>query len=295
MQQDYNEPSALFAAPSEHSSAARPWVADTAAYASDTAGVRPLPAALDALHCIELDAPTDRLAHYTRGRAGHVAGLEARPRPVLPGYETPVTGMVLAALLLLALCSRHMGTTVSEMWTDLTRVRTRSVFAGAHTRSGRVMAALLAVLFVGEGALLQACSGVPALAGWPTHVTMALLTGAAGAYYCAQWLAIACAGRIFTAPAMAWQWVRGLEASQMLMTPAVIIAALGALFRPEWTGAMLGIAAAAYCLMRILFICKGFRIFYTNFTSLVYFILYLCTLEIAPILLIWRAAHSTLC
>ncbi|WP_367617564.1 DUF4271 domain-containing protein, partial [uncultured Duncaniella sp.] len=32
-----------------------------------------------------------------------------------------------------------------------------------------------------------------------------------------------------------------------------------------------------------------FRLFYDNFGSLLYFILYLCTLEIVPLVLIYRA------
>ena len=38
-----------------------------------------------------------------------------------------------------------------------------------------------------------------------------------------------------------------------------------------------------YIIARVIFICKGFIVFYDNFYSLLYFILYLCTLEIAPI------------
>ncbi|MDE6169760.1 MAG: DUF4271 domain-containing protein, partial [Duncaniella sp.] len=47
-------------------------------------------------------------------------------------------------------------------------------------------------------------------------------------------------------------------------------------------------AVVFYFLTRILFICKGFRLFYDNFGSLLYFILYLCTLEIVPLVLIYR-------
>lgn len=43
------------------------------------------------------------------------------------------------------------------------------------------------------------------------------------------------------------------------------------------------VAAAAYIAARVTFIAKGFRLFYDNFLSLLYFILYFCTLEIAPV------------
>ncbi|MDE6061420.1 MAG: DUF4271 domain-containing protein, partial [Duncaniella sp.] len=48
------------------------------------------------------------------------------------------------------------------------------------------------------------------------------------------------------------------------------------------------IAIICYVLVRLIFIFKGFRLFYDNFGSLLYFILYLCTLEIVPPVLLWR-------
>lgn len=45
------------------------------------------------------------------------------------------------------------------------------------------------------------------------------------------------------------------------------------------------IAAIIYILVRIIFIVKGLRIFYTNLPSILLFILYLCSVEIIPIIL----------
>ncbi|MBP3590263.1 MAG: DUF4271 domain-containing protein, partial [Muribaculaceae bacterium] len=41
-----------------------------------------------------------------------------------------------------------------------------------------------------------------------------------------------------------------------------------------------------YVSARLIFIIKGFKIFYNGFISLIYFILYLCTLEIVPLICI---------
>jgi len=38
-----------------------------------------------------------------------------------------------------------------------------------------------------------------------------------------------------------------------------------------------------YLVARLIFIIKGIRIFYSNLTSIVYFILYLCAVEIVPV------------
>ncbi len=58
--------------------------------------------------------------------------------------------------------------------------------------------------------------------------------------------------------------------------------------RPEWTTPMLWLSAAIYAASRAVFVVKGFKIFYHKLRSLLYFILYLCTLEIIPVLLIYR-------
>ncbi|MDE6655263.1 MAG: DUF4271 domain-containing protein [Muribaculaceae bacterium] len=41
-----------------------------------------------------------------------------------------------------------------------------------------------------------------------------------------------------------------------------------------------------------MFIIKGFRIFYHKIWSLLYFILYLCTLEIVPLIILYLTALS---
>ena len=43
-----------------------------------------------------------------------------------------------------------------------------------------------------------------------------------------------------------------------------------------------------YFITRLIFICKGVKIFFSGIYSLLYLILYLCTLEIAPLLIIYK-------
>lgn len=90
------------------------------------------------------------------------------------------------------------------------------------------------------------------------------------------------------------QWLLGFNSSQVLLSFLLIIPALLSLFYTGLTNLMLILAVGCYILTRILFICKGFRIFYTNFSSLLYFILYLCALEIIPLLILRRLSLSVL-
>lgn len=49
-------------------------------------------------------------------------------------------------------------------------------------------------------------------------------------------------------------------------------------------------AALIYLISRILFIYKGFKIFYRNILDLFYFIVYLCALEITPLFWVYRSS-----
>ena len=86
------------------------------------------------------------------------------------------------------------------------------------------------------------------------------------------------------------QWIKGFNASQSFLGLVLIVPTLLILFNPGMSVLLLSISVALYATARVIFISKGFRIFYDNYSSLVYFILYLCTLEIIPPVLIYRMA-----
>ena len=64
------------------------------------------------------------------------------------------------------------------------------------------------------------------------------------------------------------------------------------IFYPSTTLWMLEIGLLVYFVARIMFIVKGIRIFYNKITSILYFILYLCTLEIIPLILVYKCSVS---
>ncbi len=81
-------------------------------------------------------------------------------------------------------------------------------------------------------------------------------------------------------------------ATLILLSPFTIIIFIGTMagsFSDETTGILLG---GLFILSQILFIFNGFRIFLKSFESLLIIIVYLCTLEIAPLWVIW-AKFST--
>lgn len=101
-------------------------------------------------------------------------------------------------------------------------------------------------------------------------------------YYGFQVVAYAAVGYAFTSADMKMKWLRIFGATQNLAGVGLIIPALMAVFYPVAAPVLCYVGLGIYALMRLLFIFKGFRIFYHNFFSLIYFILYLCALEIIP-------------
>ncbi len=77
-------------------------------------------------------------------------------------------------------------------------------------------------------------------------------------------------------------WISGYKASQSLLGLLLFPVTVVLLVYPTTIKTTLTIALSLYLLARLVFIGKGFRIFFNNLTSSVYFILYLCAVEIVP-------------
>lgn len=99
-----------------------------------------------------------------------------------------------------------------------------------------------------------------------------------------------CLGWIFTDKDKGKMWVKGYSASHMLSTPFFFITALVSLC---WHNVEFGVVITAITIFvtaRLIFIWKGFRIFFNQISSWVLFLCYLCSLEIVPLVLTWRLA-----
>lgn len=220
---------------------------------------------------------------------GHPPG----PRIVHPAGHSVLLGalalMFVACMLAFSRYSRAFTAGIRDLWS----VRNRENAFDETGAGRRRVQVLLAVQFSAYcGVLLYAflCPGALSDPRRALMSILALMLLAAG-YYLFQLCAYAIVGYVFDPdPARARQWVDGFCASQGLAGIALALPTLGLVFYPDAATAMLIIAASIYIAARLIFIGKGFRIFYTGFPSLVYFILYLCTLEIVPALCVCGAA-----
>lgn len=243
--------------------------------------------------CRDIDAPVKTsfpLSSLTVGRIPFSNGLQGIERPLLPGYNTGVMCLLIITFLFLAANFRHYSTFVKTFTQDLWKVRNRSNIFDDHTMSEtRVLASFIMVLCVSEGIILYSAIA-PHIRPAPIFASIGLITAIALIFYLLQIAAYRTVGYVFTSSQNTIQWIRGFRASQSLLGITLVIPALIVLFNPGLDTAITAISLGLYILARIIFIFKGFRIFYINSFSLIYFILYLCTLEIIPPIIMCKTA-----
>ena len=117
-----------------------------------------------------------------------------------------------------------------------------------------------------------------------------LCAAVAGVYLLVMTIAYWVVGNVFSDRRQTQLWVKGASASYGLETVALFPLALLTLTYPEWNRILLIIAAAVFIFGKIVFLYKGFRIFFTQISSWLLFLYYLCSLEIVPLILAYVAA-----
>ncbi len=116
-----------------------------------------------------------------------------------------------------------------------------------------------------------------------------ILAGIFAVYYLLQWGIYGILGHVFADEEGAMQLDRNFRIVHSFLGLLLLVPAMISIFYQSAVSPMLVIAAALYIIARIVFIYKSFRIFYHNFSSLLYFILYLCAIEIIPVKLIYSS------
>jgi hypothetical protein len=220
-------------------------------------------------------------------------GIEPTPRPIAAANDSSLVGLIVALLLMVTLSFRHCGHLFKTLFKDLWSVRTRAKSFDEHTSNEtRLMVLYGAQLTVFMSVLLTAASDIfhhrPIMAD--SFMATAKIIVVVAAYYIFQLVAYSTVGYAFAEGEGRRQWLRGFNASQTFLGFALALPALVVVFYPSAAYLMLQISAVFYILARLVFIFKGFKIFYHKISSLVYFILYLCTLEVIPVIFILYCA-----
>ena len=115
---------------------------------------------------------------------------------------------------------------------------------------------------------------------------VAAYTGLALVFYAAQWVVYKVLGYTFLDSVGSRLWIDGFKASQAFLGLALLPVLVLLMLYPANGKLLLSVAALLYLVGRLVFVIKGFRIFYGNLTSIIYFLLYLCAVEIVPLVLV---------
>lgn len=218
-----------------------------------------------------------------------------------------VTGMsvvwsVLLLLFFLASLQLRRGKVVAATLRDLVDVRLRhNAFDDTAHETGFML--LLNILCAASSGVVLWMSlhvvtsfagpadslGLPALESSPA-LTIAVCCGVTSVYALVMWLAYWLVGRVFTDRDKTRLWVKGYGASQGVMGVWFLFIALPGLCYPQARPLLLTAAGAGLLICKSIFIYKGFRIFFTQISSWILFLYYLCSLEIIPLILALFAA-----
>lgn len=226
------------------------------------------------------------------------AGLEPIPRAVRPGNFSGFLIVLTVLFVVMSLNFNSLKRLLKVYGEELVKVRhgRDNVFDDRPAGDIRVMILLLVSFVVCAGVLLAgavSCIGEGG-AGLVTLPDVARLSVLAGVYYIFELTAYQTVGYTFAPAEGRREWIRGFNASQALLGVALAFPAIMVIFYPAITVWMLNVGAFVYLVARILFVIKGFRIFYNKITSILYFILYLCTLEIIPLIMVYKCSVTEL-
>lgn len=227
----------------------------------------------------------------------HAATVTDRPSGAGEGmygaaYRTPVgsdsflLGFLLFIVVVISVNSASLRRILKNYYNELWSIRIRPNVFDENPSSSLSMAAMLALQFIAMGGVCAYYGCVPAKDATGIAAVFCCMA-VVGVYYifqcCAYWLL----GYAFATPDRRRQFVAGFAASQAFAGMAFIIPAFLLMEFPSWRGGVLVFCAGVYICSRLIFISKGFRIFYRQIGSLLYFILYLCSLEIIPLFAVY--------
>ena len=209
---------------------------------------------------------------------------------VSPVHSSGMLILLTLAFLLVAFCYRTGGKYFKSIIPDLWSVK-REDSLEPHTSSETItMVALILQSLIMEG-LIVYCSLLhyaPSALPGSVDAAILLLIAAAGCYYSFQATLLRLIGIVFAKRAQTAMWIRGLNAAQSLLGQLLAPVALAMLFLPEYNEQLFITASGLYVITRLSFLIKSFRLFFQNIFQCVYFILYLCSVEIIPVILSFK-------
>lgn len=201
--------------------------------------------------------------------------------------DSPLLTVLLAVIVVSCLCAPVMSRIVAAYFKQL--VRSHHQAQSAEKTLGERLVVILGLLqTVAFGGLLLFCA--LGAGERPPLASLSGLTLLAALLLTVQLIGYRLVGYAFASSEQSHSWQSAFLVTQALCGYLLVVPAFGALFYPSLITVFAIIAGVVYVGCRIPLFISEFRIFHTDNLSIIYFFLYLCTLEIVPLLAVWSLA-----
>ena len=207
-----------------------------------------------------------------------------------------ITVVIWICFIIVVICYAKSSNFLHTIFKEFTEEKPRQGFYLTSTASVmRLKYALLAMTFVVEALALYVflnngiLRNVEVIDSWIFFAAFLLFFVI---LYFSQLFVFWIVGYVFTSKALSLSWLSAFSGSTMLFGLLLFLPVLASVYYTIPIKTFAFIIIGTYILTRLLFIYKGVKIFFKGFDGLIYLILYLCTLEIAPILVIYKVLNQ---
>lgn len=221
-------------------------------------------------------------------------GIHAEKLPLSTTDNPWLISILLLAFGFFAISYNRSAKYLRHLFLSLFKVNTRgNLFDETTINENQLKVSLLSITFITEGIAIYYALFEPILTNSKLILpTMALCSVVCWLYYLLQMSIFNILGNIFSNKQEAYYFTENFTTVNLFIglffTPLI----LAMLFVPHIKATALIIAAIFYILSRLIIIYKGIRFFSPHIFGLLYIILYLCALEIVPLLLIVKVVRN---
>ena len=206
-------------------------------------------------------------------------------------HQTPADSSIMITLLvvsflLIAYCYKKGSNFFQKIRHGLYSVKRTENHLDEHTSNETLLlTALIAVAVIMEGIVVYsaALQWLPQAQSMSMPLLTSLSVAVAAGFYLFQLICVSFTGYVFASRVDTRLWLQGYNSTQIFLGLALTPLALVMLFAPEHNEISITLAVYLYIIAKGVFFIKSIRIFYANLFQYVYFISYLCAVEIAPL------------
>lgn len=234
---------------------------------------------------------SDPLTDYKEATLVIPEGIDGLQKPETPAQNDGIFLILLCCFILVASSFRKGAKLLAQLFSisNDNRNRTNSLNSFTVTES-RLRIILLIQTFVMEGIALTFLINYqnPELTYTGYLKVILASTVLAALYYNLQQTIYRILGAVFTEQNTTKQWLDNHALVNLSLGMVLFPIIFCMIYLPGFLNIGLLLVTISYILFRIIFIYKGIKIFLRDIYGILYFILYLCALEIIPLFLIYK-------